>query len=250
MRLPHCLMLAALACPGVLYAAELKVLSAGIGELGLRQAIPAYESASGDHVTVQFAVPKSLKERVLGGEAADVLIAPAAVIEAVVAGGKAVDAPQSFGQVGVGVVVRKGDARPAIATVEQVKQAATGASAVIYNRASTGQYLDKLFERLGIAPQIAAKVTRVEDGDAVLRRIIAAAPGTVGFGAIAEIRLYTDQGADYLGPLPAPIQNYTRYEVVRLKTSGPAAAGLLRFLASPRVRGLLTASGVEPVAAP
>jgi molybdate transport system substrate-binding protein len=243
-------LLLALCCPGAVFAAELKVLSAGVGELGLRQAIPAYEKSGGDRVTVGFAVPKLLKERVLAGEPADVLIAPSTVIDAVLAGGKALEPRLIVGQVGVGVVVRKGDTRPAIATPDEVKKAATGATSVIYNRASTGLYLDQLFERLGITQAIAGKVQRYADGDAVMRHIVDAPKGSVGFGAIAEIRLYTDKGADYVGPLPAQIQNYTRYEAVRLKAGGEGAAALLRFLGTPQARGFFAESGVEPVTLP
>ncbi|MGH8444036.1 MAG: substrate-binding domain-containing protein [Solimonas sp.] len=173
------------------------------------------------------------------------LIAPPAVIDAVLATGRAVEARQAMGGVGVGVVVRHGDAKPAIATVDDIRAAVLKADAVVYNRASTGTYVEQLFERLEIAPAIAGKVQRYDDGDAVMAHLIDAPQGTLGFGANTEIRLYADRGVDYVGPLPAAIQNVTRYEAIRFKASGEAAAALLRFLDTPQALDAFVRSGVE-----
>ena len=64
-----------------------------------------------------------------------------------------------LGRVGIGIVVRKDASSPAVATTDELKTAVLGADSVVYNTASTGLYLERLFDRLGIADQIKSKAT-------------------------------------------------------------------------------------------
>jgi hypothetical protein len=54
---------------------------------------------------------------------------------------------------------------PDIATIEALKQTMLSAGSIVYNTASSGLYLEKLFERIGIAEQIKAKTTRYPNGN-------------------------------------------------------------------------------------
>jgi molybdate transport system substrate-binding protein len=146
---------------GSLQAAEINVLSAGAVEPGLHAAAEAFRKISGDDVKVRFATAPALLQRVGGGERADVLIAPPAVIEQLGKAGK-VDAKSgiSIGRVGVGVAVRQGAPIPDVSSVDALKRALLEAESVVYNHASTGNYVHGLLERLGVADQLAKKTTR------------------------------------------------------------------------------------------
>lgn len=102
-------------------------------------------------------------------------------------------------------------------------------------------------ERLGVGAEVRGKETRYGDGASVIEHVIHGAGDEIGFGAMTEISLYLDKGAQFAGPLPADVQNYTAY--VAAPAAAPAdaagAAAFLKFLGSPAARAAFQAKGVE-----
>ncbi len=229
-------------------AAEISIISAGAVEPGVTAAAEAFHKETGVEVKIKFATAPAIRERVGGGEAADVVIAPPAVIDELAKAGKLDgSARAAVGRVGVGVVVRDGVAKPDVSSIDALKRALLDADSVIYNKASTGLYLEKLFDRLGVGREVKAKETRFADGAAVMEHVIHGKGKEIGFGAITEIRLYGDKGAQFVGPLPPEAQNYTSYAAA--PSAAPAnrggAAAFVKFLASPAARAAFLAKGVE-----
>ena len=229
-------------------AAEIKVFSAGAIEPGLVRAIEAFKRASGDTVKVEFNTAPQLASRLAKGDVADVLIAPPAALDQQAKDGKvAADGRVTFGRVGAGVVMRAGLPSPDIATTASFKQSVLGAEAIVYNTASTGLYLEKLFERLGIADEIKAKTTRYPNGERVMEHLIHGKGNEIGFGAITEIKLFEPKGLKLVGPLPADLQNYTTYAAALMAgaPSPQAAKAFLAFLGSAEAKQAFAAGGVE-----
>ncbi len=229
-------------------AAEIKVFSAGAIEPGLKRAIDAFQRASGHALKVEFNTAPQLAKRLAAGDIADVLIAPPGALDQQTKDGKVVaDGRVVVGKVGAGVVTRADLPSPDIATTAAFKQAVLGADSIVYNTASTGLYLEKLFERLGIADAIKAKTTRYPNGERVMEHLIHGKGNEIGFGAITEIKLFEPKGLKLAGPLPAGVQNYTTYGAA-LMTGAPspqAAKAFLVFLASPEAKQAFAAGGVE-----
>jgi molybdate transport system substrate-binding protein len=229
-------------------AAEIKVFSAGAVEPGLKRAIEAFKRTSGDTVTVEFNTAPQLASRLAAGDVADVLIAPPAALDQQTKDGKvAADGRVVVGKVGAGVVMRAGLPAPDVTTTAAFKQAVLAADSVVYNTASTGLYLEKLFERLGIAGDIKAKTTRYPNGERVMEHLIHGQGNEIGFGAITEIKLFEPKGLKLVGPLPAEVQNYTTYGAA-LMTGAPspqAAKAFLTFLGSSDAKQAFAAAGVE-----
>src|SRR5215472_10188868 len=142
-------------------AADVKVLSAGVVEPGLLLAAEQFKRASGNEIKIQFNTAPQLAKRMAEGEVADILIAPAGVLDEQAKNGKiSMQGHLTLGRVGAGVVVRSDAPGPEIATTDALKRAMLSADSIVYNTASSGLYLEKLFERIGIAEQIKAKTTR------------------------------------------------------------------------------------------
>ena len=99
-----------------------------------------------------------------------------------------------------------------MSSVDALKRALLAADSIVYNTASTGIYLDRLFERWGILEAIKPKTTRYPDGASVMNHVIGGKGTEIGFGAMTEIRIYEPKGLRLVGPLPADVQNYTSYE--------------------------------------
>lgn len=229
------------------YAAEVTVLSAGAVEPGLRAFADLVRKQTGDDLAIQFNTAPRIAQRLAGGERFDVLISPPAVVTKAAQDGKVEAATRTaVGKVGVGVVVRGDAPAPAIGSVEALKASLLAADSVVYNQASTGLYLDKLFADLGIADALKAKTTRYPDGAAVMEHVLRGKGNEIGFGAITEIRMVEPKGLRLVGPLPAPVQNYTSYEAVLMSgAASPAARAALAIMATPAGRAAFLAGGVE-----
>lgn len=232
-------------------AAEVQVMSAGAVEAGLATIIEQYTRATNSRpgdVQVQFGTGPELAERLAAGMVADILIAPAGVVDQAVKDRLVfTETRLSLGKVGVGVTVRAGARVPNIATAEALKQSVMNADAIIYNQGSSGLYIEKLFDQMGLAALLKTKGQRYVNGAEVLERVIGGTGNEIGFGAITEIRMHASRGARLVGPLPAAIQNYTTYVAVMMVAapSPEGAMDFLGYLASPVAKRMLTATGVE-----
>lgn len=206
-------------------AADISVLSAGAIEPGIKAAASAFEKQTGHSIKISFNTAPELRKRMEGNPAFDVVIAPPAVINDFAAAAKLSAGRASLGRVGMGVAVRDGAAVPDISSAEAVKKAVLAAESLVFNRASTGLYLEGLLKKMDVYTQIESKTTRYADGASVLQHVIQGKGHDIGFGAMTEILLYTSKGLKLVGPLPAEIQNYTSY------TAAPLATGQQQELA-------------------
>ena len=106
---------------------------------------------------------------------------------------------------GIGVAVRAGASRPDIGSVDAFKRALRQARSIAHSSSASGVYLESLFQRLGIAAELAPKIRKVE-GEPV-GQVVARGEAEIGFQQVSE--LLPVAGIDYVGPLPAEIQEIT-----------------------------------------
>src|SRR5712691_6957071 len=227
-------------------AAEIKVLSAGAVEAGLMHAAVGFKKASGTEVKIQYNTAPQIAKKLADGETGDVLIAPPGLLDEQVKANKvAADGRVMLGRVGAGVMVRAGATAPNIATTEALKQAIVGADSIVYNTASSGQYIAKMIDKLGVAEQVKAKTTLYPDAAAVVTHVAKGKGNEIGFSPVPEIKMSEPKGVKLVGPLPADIQNYTNYAAVMMTgaTSKDAAAAFLKFLATADAKQTLAKAG-------
>lgn len=229
-------------------AAELSVLSAGAIEPGVTKVIAAFQQESGHKLRLQFNTAPQIRKRIAEGEAWDVVIAPPALLDELSQLVKLGEERMPVGRVGLGVVVRPDAPLPDIASVDSLKQALLQSESLVFNRASTGIYFEGLLRKMGIWPELEARTTRYPDGASVLEHVLRGKGREIGFGAMTEILLYREKGLKLVGPLPAEVQNYTRYSgAVMAGTKEPQAAqSFVRYLGGAAGRSLFAAAGIEP----
>src|SRR2546427_4621745 len=87
-------------------AAEIRVLSAGAVEPGLRAAVAAFKKQSGHDVNITFNTAPEVRKRIAGGDAFDVVIAPPAALDEFAGAGKVTADRANLGRVGMGVAGR------------------------------------------------------------------------------------------------------------------------------------------------
>jgi molybdate transport system substrate-binding protein len=230
-------------------AAELKVLTAGAFRQVVVALVPDFEKQTGHKATADNGTAGELKKRIERGEAFDVAIITPAVIDELAGTGKiAAGTRVNVASVGVGVVVKEGAPKPDVSTVDAFKRALLNAKTVAYidpaSGGSSGIYIDKLLERLGIADQVRPKA-RLKKGGHVADLIVSG-EAELGLHQISEI--VAVKGAALVGPLPKDIQNTTTY-AAGLGASAQnkdAAQALIRTLSAPSAAAVLKSKGMEP----
>ena len=191
-----------------------------------------------------------IAKRIADGEQTDFIISTSAGVDDLIKSGKVLpDSKVAVARAGVGVVVRKGAAKPDISTPEKFKQALLDAKSVAYtNPASGGQsgvYFAKLLAQLNIADEINKKAKFGDGGPVAL--IVAAGDAEIGMQPVPELLMYSDK-VDFVGALPAAVQSYNHLTAgIPANSKQPdAARALLKFLATPAAQDAMKAKGLEP----
>jgi molybdate transport system substrate-binding protein len=230
-------------------AAELKVLTAGAFKQVVVALVPAYEKQTGNTVIIDNDTAGGLKTKIESGQAFDVAVITPAVLKELTASGKiAAGTSVNVASVGVGVVVKEGAAKPDISTVDAFKRALLAAKSVAYidpaSGGSSGIYIDKLLERLGIADQVRPKAKLKKGGH--VADLIVSGEAELGLHQISEI--VAVKGAALVGPLPKEIQNTTTYAAgLSASTQNKAAAqALMQVFSGAEAAAVLKSKGMEP----
>ena len=231
---------------------KLRVLSTGAPKGGVSGCAQAWQDRTGRAVAVSFVTAPVLRERVEAGEAeADVIVAPVARMDRFEAEGRVLAGIRTIvGSVKAGVVIRDGAAVPDISTVESLKAAILDAESIVYNVATSGQYIVRMMETLGVDGAIRDRVTTVPNGAAVMTHLAASAlDREIGFGQLTEIRVHEDRGlpVKLVGALPAGVENVTTYcaAVFGEAADAAAATAFVEFMGSEDGHRLCRASGLE-----
>ena len=216
---------------------------------------PAFERATGHRLITTRGPsmgdsPEAIPTRLARGEMADVVIldggaADELAMRGFVRAGSKIDLARSQ----VGMVVRAGAAKPDISSVEAFRRTLLAAQSIGYSDSGSGTYLSTtLFEKLGVADQVARKSRKVRgppSGEPVAA-VVARGEVEIGFQQVSE--LLHVPGVTFVGPLPAELQpGFTFAGAITTAARQPEAAlALLRFLASPEVASTLVKAGLTP----
>ena len=189
----------------------------------------------------------SIPMRLGRGEPVDVVIVIESALEPLMAAGHIVpDSRVQLARSMIGVAVRRGAPRPDISSVAALRQTLLQAKSIAYSASASGTYVSgELFPRLGIAEQVNGKSKRIESER--VGAVVARGEAELGFQQVSE--LLPIDGIDYVGPLPAEVQQVSIVTaVLAAKASARAAAKeLIDFLASPAAAPTIRTTGLEPV---
>lgn len=242
--------LGAALCTSAAATESLRVLSAGAFKPVVVELAPAFARGAFGALVVDNDTAGAILRRLRAGERWDVVIAPPGTLktlesEARIESGSA----RPIARVAIGVAVRRGSPKPAIATVEQFQAAVLAARnpAFIDPKAggSSGIYLDGLFQRMGIAEAIRPKAVLVPGGLVAERLVTGEAD--LAIHQISEILPVS--GAELVGPLPDSIQNYTVYAaaIAAGSSQGAAARALIDLLRSSAAHVIIQSKGMERI---
>ena len=218
-----------------------------LGLMGaMRSLSSAFEAASGILVDADFAPTLALLKRLRAGEAADLVILTREGLDEMIGEGRVVaESAADLARSYVGIAVKAGHAHPDIATEAALRKTVLAARSVAYSRlGASGIYFAQLVARMGIAAEINAKATIVQQGFTAERLVSGEADLAVQ--QISELKQV--DGIEVVGPVPHELQTPAVFSAGRMANAkhGEAADRLLRYLASPEVVPVLRQSGLEP----
>jgi molybdate transport system substrate-binding protein len=231
---------------GVANAAEIRVISTGSFKEALGQLGPTFERSSGHKVVPIWAGTDEIIRRFGAGETLDIVIAPAPLIDDLTKRGLVLaDGHADVARSGIGVAVRPGAAKIDIGSSEALKKALLGAPSIVLSSGVSGVYLTGLFGKWGIAEQVKSKITTLPGAPPVIGALVRG-EAEIGFLQVSEFMPV--KGIEFLGPLPADIQEMTTITAGLGTTIAvpDAARALMKFLVSPEATPAKNKTGLEP----
>jgi molybdate transport system substrate-binding protein len=164
--------------------------------------VPEYERISGDKVTISFATPGQMRDKLVQGEAADVAVGIAAIIPDLEKAGRIVQGTRAeFAASYVGVVVRAGAPKLDLATPDAIKRAVLAAKTVALSDPSAGTQLGATFiansEKAGFGAEMRSRAKMINGPGSDVAAAVAKGEADMGVTLISEI--LPVQGASLAG---------------------------------------------------
>jgi molybdate transport system substrate-binding protein len=189
--------------------------------------------------------PNLIKEA-SSGKPFDVGVVPVEVMNDTTARSHFAAGPtEDIARVGLGVAVRAGAPKPNISTPDALKTSLLKAQSVASIPASaTGYSIAKVFDRLGIADQMKAKM-KAQPTPAQVVAVVAKGDAEL---ALFLMNVLTAPGLDVVGPFPAELQQDVVFTAaVGAGTKEVAAAkALIDYLKTPEAISVIKSNGMTP----
>lgn len=212
----------------------------------LRELARRYESATGNTVATEAAGGVDVAKRVERGDALEVVVLAADVIDRLIAQGKLLAGSRvDLVQSAAAMAVRADTPHPRIGTEEELKHAVLAAKTLSYSTGPSGTHLEKQFARWGVLDLLRERIVVPPPGVPVAS-LVADGRAELGFQQLAE--LINVPGVEVVGPLPPPVQTVTTFSggIAATCTRPDAARALLAFMASPEAADAKRRFGMDP----
>jgi molybdate transport system substrate-binding protein len=217
---------------------------------------PAFEKSTGHKlVTIRGPSvgdsPEAIPTRLTRGEEADVVIMDGVGVDLLNQRELArPDSRMPLAESFIGMVVRSGQPKPDISTMDGLRNALLAAKSIAYSDSSSGTYLSTIgFKKLGVADEVAGKSRKVRGPPSgeLVAAVVARGEAEIGFQQVAEL-IHTP-GVDFVGTVPPDVQPPTLFAGALPKNAQQpdAAIALLRFLSSAEAAEVITKAGLKPL---
>jgi molybdate transport system substrate-binding protein len=222
---------------------RLRVLSGGAAQGVVTALSEEFRTTTGYEIDATFGAVGAMKERLLGGASADVLILTRALIDELAGAGHVVrETAADLGRVRTGVAVRAGDPAPDVSTPGHLRGALRAADAIYFpdpQRATAGIHFAQVLARLGVAAEGGPRLSTHPNGATAMREL-AKAGGARPIGVTQITEILNTPGVTLVGPLPQEFELATTYTAaVCARAAAPDAARRLVALISGEARRAL-----------
>jgi molybdate transport system substrate-binding protein len=225
---------------------EITGLSSMATRLVLAELAGSYEQRTGCLAAIVSMGGVEAARLVRAGEPTDVVVLASDVIRQLESEGHLLAGSRiDFARSGIAIAVRAGASRPNIQDEEAVKQAILAARKISYSTGPSGNHLQRLWTRWGLADAVAERIVQAPPGVPV-GALVARGDADLGFQQLSE--LMNVPGIEVLGPMPPEIQSVTVFSaaVSRATQKAEEARSFAAYLASPDTAEVKRKNGMEP----
>lgn len=239
-------MLSACLCLGRADAAELKLFVTNAFKPAVAEIAPLFERSSGHKLSIRADASGILQEEIARGDSFDVVVLISSNLDAIEKAGKIAAVTRvNIARAGLGLVVRSGQPKPDISTVDGFKEALVKAKTIAYTtRGASGQHFIAVCERLGIADQVKAKGKTMPSGN--VAELVAKGEAEIAIQQMSELMAVKD--VDVVGALPTEVDLVSQISaaVSASPKEQSAAKAFVDFLANAETQRAIKASGMVP----
>ena len=228
---------------GAASATEMTVFCTQALRTSLLELAPRFEKATGHKVNLIVAPSGQLVKKVQAGEVADLLIANASNIDALIKDKKVTGDRVDIARAQVGLSIKAGNPRPDISTPEAVRKALLDAKAISYSAGGlSGNNFEFAMNKLGILDEVKAKAKSASPA----ARLVVSGEADIAVQQISE--LIAVEGSELLGPLPAELDQVTQFSMGVLSDGKQkeVARAMLDYLRTPEAQAVIKAKGLTP----
>jgi molybdate transport system substrate-binding protein len=249
MRLLHFTTAVALGFASQLASAQTTPLHV-LASNGMRAVIdelkPQLERDLGRPLAIEFNTTAAIRQRIDAGEAFDVAVLTAEVIDALAKSGKiAPGSVGALGRSGVGVGMRAGAAKPDVATPDAFKRALLATKSVTWVGVGASKpYIEQALDKLGIAAEMKPKIVIATSVDESVETVAA---GKVEMVLTLISEILPAHGVQFVAPFPKELQGYVSFAGGASASSAAHADGtkLVAALRAPGAARTYEAKGME-----
>ncbi len=229
---------------------KLTILSGGAAQSVVTALAEGFRADTGYALACTFGAVGAMKERLLAGASADLVILTQALIAELARDGQVLPASRAdLGCVRTGIAVREGDPVPDIASADALCSALLAAEGIFFpdpQKATAGIHFARVLDALGIKTEVEARLKTFPNGGAAMREL-AQAKGARLLGCTQVTEINNTPGVTLAGLLPREFELATVYSagVCAGAASPEAAQRFIRLLASEPSRALRVKAGFE-----
>jgi molybdate transport system substrate-binding protein len=230
--------------------ADIRILSAGAAQAVVEAIAADYRRDTGRGISGEFGAVGAMRQKVLEGAAADLIVLTGAMIDELVASGHVARGSRAdLGKVGTGVAVRSGTPVPDVSTPPKLRECLLRASRVVCPDpaiATAGKVVLQMLEQLNAGEAVAPRLQYFPNGYAAMKWL-AASRGSDEVGITQITEILANAGVVLAAPLPGDLQVRTVYAAGLAARAAESAAAreFLARLTSPAARKVLVNAGYE-----
>jgi molybdate transport system substrate-binding protein len=229
---------------------DLNVLSAGAAK-GLVTALQQkFSTETGVDIRGSFGAVGGIHEKILAGEACDVIVLTAALIDELIQSGHVLaGSGVPLGHVKTGIAARTGQPAPAIEDRASLTISLRAAKEIYVSdmqRSTAGAHFAKVLRQLGIYEEVEPRIRAFPNG-AIAMAALAKTDELPAIGCTQSTEIIHTEGVTLIGQLPQEFELATLYSVaISATTAQPEQARrLIELLTAPHSEALRAAGGFE-----
>jgi molybdate transport system substrate-binding protein len=232
--------------PSAPATAALKGISSMATRALLAELVAGFEAQTGTAVAIESVGGVDAAKRVAAGEAFDLVLLASDALDKLAAAGHVLPTRVDYVQSPVAIAVPAGAPLPDVGSEAALKAAVQAAATIGYSTGPSGQHLMRLFERWGLAAELASRTVQAKPGVPVGSQV-ASGEVALGFQQLSELQGLP--GIQIVGLLPADCAFITTFSgcVATASAQPELAQRFLAHLNSPDTAATKQRHGMTPV---